>query len=138
MRDRLCTVTPPPQHADQYPSLQIVWEREGQGYRGQATTWVDGNTRRCVHEVYVGEGSPIGSIIIMVDALSHGSWAMDEFSGVDLCERDLQWATLYARQAIDRKHRAFPEEDGRLPECKIRAEATQQASQLEPGVRNDA
>ena len=39
----------------------------------------------------------------MVDEASHGAWSFNSFEGVGITERDLQWAGLYAVEAIKRK-----------------------------------
>jgi len=91
----------------QYPSLTISWteDMDGNGWTGVAKIWLDGNTldNSPSHTVSVGQGTPLGSVHVMVDEASHGAWSFNSFEGVGITERDLQWAGLYAVEAIKRK-----------------------------------
>jgi hypothetical protein len=90
-----------------YPSLQIIWTEDADqnGWTGEAVIWADGNTQQPCgnHTVTVGQGMPLGAIYVSVDGFSHGAWSFGSFEGVGLTERDLQWASLYAVEAIKRK-----------------------------------
>ncbi len=93
-----------------YPSLLVNYERDEDelGYEGTVTLWKDGNTRLCKHRVSIRQGSPLGKILITLDAFEHGAWAMTDFEGVGITERDLQWAAAWAAMAIQNRHGIAP------------------------------
>jgi len=90
-----------------YPSLQITWteDEDQNGWSGEAKIWTDGNTLKPCgnHTVTLRQGMPLGGIYVDVDGSSHGCWSGGSFEGAGLTERDLQWAALYAVEAIKRK-----------------------------------
>ena len=89
-----------------YPCLSIAWweDDDQSGWKGTTTTWIDGNTKiEDVHTVSIRQGLPLGSIFVAVDECEHGAWSFASFEGVGITERDLQWAAIFAVEAIKRK-----------------------------------
>ena len=89
-----------------YPRLAVSWQEDSDqhGYKGDAVIWSDGDTRVCQHEIHIRQSAPLGSIFVDLDCVTYGTWATAVFDGTRLDERDLQWATQWAIQAIKHKH----------------------------------
>ena len=95
-----------------YPRLAVYWQEDDDchGYKGNAVLWSDCNTRECQHEIHIRQSAPLGNIFVDLDSVVYGAWAIAVFDGARLDERDLQWATQWAIQAIKRKHLAIGNE----------------------------
>jgi hypothetical protein len=89
-----------------HPALIVTYKQDddGHGYDGQCSTWPDDRAPSCEHTLSVRQSAPLGSIVVMLDANPAGSWATGEFEGAGIAERDLQWAALWAAQAIKDRH----------------------------------
>lgn len=101
---RICTSTS--LGNGRYPSMSVSWteDDDGNGWTGEAAFWTDGNTKEPpAHEISLRQGQPLGSIHIATDPFDHGCWSMASFEGAGLTERDLQWAAVYAAEALQRK-----------------------------------
>jgi len=89
-----------------YPRASVYWteDEDGNGWTGFLSVWDDPNSRReASHEIHLRQGSPLGNIYIDVDPVSGGAWAFSSFEGHGITERDLEWAALYAVEALKRK-----------------------------------
>jgi hypothetical protein len=90
-----------------YPCLLVGWwqDEDQNGWAGVAQLWNDGKTKVGEeHHIHLRQGQPLGGIYIEVDEVAQaGCWSMASFEGAGITERDLQWATLFAREAIQRK-----------------------------------
>lgn len=90
-----------------YPCILVLWteDDDSNGWTGKAQFWPDGDTKESPeHQIHLRQGQPLGSIFVDVDEVAGaGCWAMGRFDGSGLTERDLQWATLFAREALLRK-----------------------------------
>jgi hypothetical protein len=103
-------------NGSRHPAVQIKWKQDdswcGGGWYGTLSVWKSGDEKDPhEHQVTIGQGSPLGSVIVMFDPFSHGAWATASFPGVGVTERDLQWATAWAVQALKLRRRM-----GDLPE----------------------
>lgn len=92
-------------------NLWISWKREDpkgghrpDGWYGDCTFWLDGNTKYegREHSVEIGQGSPIGSIHFALDTCNYGAAAFSSIPGTGITERDLLWAGEWALEAIKR------------------------------------
>lgn len=92
---------------DRYPCLMINWKEHDMGYDGVCSVWEDGDKKLCEHKISISRGSPIGHLFIDLDNVGSGCWAMARLSADTINERDLQWATAWAIQAIERKHNVW-------------------------------
>jgi hypothetical protein len=90
-----------------YPCLIIRWveDDDQSGWTGFARLWSNSTAMKGEeHQISLRQGQPLGSIYVEVDeAAQAGCWSMATIEGAGLTERDLQWATLFAREAIQRK-----------------------------------
>ena len=104
----------PPEHVTvripngKFPSYNFAYKRDDDelGYTAKVSVWLDDLRADCGHSLEVRQGSPIGQIYLILDDCGHGCWSMGDIEGVGITERDLQWAALWAIEAIRRKHSA--------------------------------
>ena len=83
--------------------LSVYWEETDMGFDGICSLWRKGE-KLCEHKISISRGRPIGNLFVTLDNVGYGCWAMVSFKADTLTERDLQWATAWAVQAIERKH----------------------------------
>ena len=90
------------------PLFFVNWieDRDFLGWRGVASVLTRPHKESELHTVSVRQTIPLGLIVVTVDECAGGCWATAKFEGVGLTERDLQWAALYAMEAIKRKEEA--------------------------------
>lgn len=98
-------------NGDRYPSITINWTPSeqwgGGGYEGKLSLWRSGNEKDPrEHDVSIGQGAPLGQIMVMFDSVVHGAWEVGTLDGVGITERDLQWATLWAALALKSRRAA--------------------------------
>ena len=95
---------------DQIPCLIVHWDETDMGYDGVCYIYGEGGefgTKLCEHKISISRGTPIGDLFVTLDNIGYGCWAMVTLSADTINERDLQWATAWAVQAIERKHKTF-------------------------------
>ena len=102
-------------NGEPYPAMTILWEEDDSwacgGFKGTLSMWLSGSEKDPhEHTVRIGQGSPIGRVYVTFDDFSHGAWRFTSFEGVGVTERDLQWATLWAAEAL-RSRRALGDLD---------------------------
>lgn len=85
--------------------LRINWtaDKDGHGWTGVCIVVQDGQKSEITHEISLRQGQPLGKIFVMLDGDQHGAWMLNQFEGVEITERDLQWATIFAITAIKHK-----------------------------------
>lgn len=89
-----------------YPVLQVTWrlDRDSLGWTGTARIWLDANQSDINYYIAsIRQTVPLGAIVVTLDPVGPGCWATAQFEGVSIQERDLQWAALWAGEAIKRK-----------------------------------
>lgn len=93
-------------NGSRYPCAYVNWRREGSwvggGWIGEITVWHSPEDRdERTHTVTIGQGCPLGQVSLYFDNIGgYGTWEMAYLDGVDITERDLQWATLWAMLAL--------------------------------------
>ena len=90
------------------PLFCVNWAEceDGLGWSGLTYVVPRPHTNSKSHTVSLRQTIPLGVIVVTVDECAGGCWATAQFEGVGLTERDLQWAALYAMEAIKRKEEA--------------------------------
>jgi hypothetical protein len=87
--------------------LIVKWQRDedGHGWEGGAK-WFDrdGERATCAHVISVRLGQPLGSLSVALDEVQVGAWAYASLPASDCSNHDLQWATVWAKEAIRSKH----------------------------------
>jgi hypothetical protein len=88
-----------------YPCAYVNWRREGGwgggGWIGEVTVWHSPKDRdEHTHNITIGQGCPLGQVSLYFDNFGYGTWEMSHLDGVDITERDLQWATLWGMLAL--------------------------------------
>jgi hypothetical protein len=87
----------------EYPLIQIKWQqtKDKLGWQGDIVIWEKrdkGSVKRNIgkHTVLIRQTIPLGHINIWLDPFAYGSRASANFFGVEITERDFQWATSWA------------------------------------------
>lgn len=98
-------------NGQRYPAIMFHFklDDDGHGYHGHSAIWENGNEKtNCEHTLSIRQGSPLGSLHVTLDCITYGAWATAQMPGVEITERDLYWAALWAVQAIKHRHTVAP------------------------------
>lgn len=97
------------QKKDSFPKVSARFSRDddGHGYTASVDLWPNGDDGPdCMHSLWVRQASPLGMLWIVFDGFEGGCWRSVDISGSTLNERDLEWATAWAVEAMRNKHEA--------------------------------
>jgi len=88
-----------------YPCAYVQWRRDGSwgggGWIGEINLWHSPKDKdEHTHTVSIGQGCPLGRISLYFDSVGYGAWESAYLEGVDITERDLEWATQWAMLAL--------------------------------------
>lgn len=93
-----CTTITPIENG-KYPCVTISWTQDvdSLGWTGAVVKWINGEVHDGkIHVLRLTQSIPLGTIYATFDAINGGCWKMTSFNGVNITERDLQWAGSWA------------------------------------------
>lgn len=83
-------------------TISFKESEDSNGFEGKATLWFNSLTKDKVYTINIMQSSPLGQIYFYLNMFEHGSAAQGKFNGVSITERDLQWLSFWATEAIER------------------------------------